>query len=84
MLYSAIIYRCIAVSDTKLDESFSTNQFILPGYKTPLRLDCSNTSEGLLVYVKADILMRPLTSHIFGNFPCRILIFHRYSPYENL
>ena len=56
----------LAISETKLDESFSTSRFILPGYKpTPLRLDYNDSSGGLLVYARQDILIHQLTSFVF-------------------
>ena len=50
----------LAVSETKLDDSFPENQFILEGYKNPYRLDESGNSGGLLVYVNCDIPSRKL------------------------
>ena len=55
----------LAISETKLDESFTTSRFILPGYKKPLRLDCTDSSGGLLVYARSDTLIQQLTSYIF-------------------
>ena len=47
----------LVVAETKLDASFPKNQFLIPGFKTPYRLDVSDKSSGLLVYVK-DCLLR--------------------------
>ena len=55
----------LAISETKLDDAFTTSQLILPDYKKPLRLDCTDSSGGLLVYVRKDILMHQLTSYTF-------------------
>ena len=44
----------LAVSETKLDSSFLTGQFNLPGFRTPLRKDLSGKSGGLLVYVNSN------------------------------
>ena len=47
---------CIA--ETKLDSSFPTDQFIVPGYYTPFRLDGPKVREasgGLLIYIKEGI-----------------------------
>ena len=55
----------LAVSETKLDEAYTTNRLILPGYKTPFRLDYSDSSGGLLVYARSDILIHQLTSFAF-------------------
>ena len=45
----------LAVSETKLDNSFPTGQFNLPRFRTPYRKDLSGKSGGLLVYVNSNI-----------------------------
>ena len=40
------------IAETKLDSSFPNAQFTVKGYKSPIRLDISDSSGGLLVYVK--------------------------------
>ena len=45
----------LAVSETKLDNSFPTGQVNLPGFRTPYRKDLSAKSGGLLVYVNGSI-----------------------------
>ena len=45
----------LTVSETKLDSSFPTGQFNLPGFRTPYRKDLSAKSGGLLVYVNSNI-----------------------------
>ena len=55
----------LAISETKLDEAFTTSKLILPGYKPPFRLDYSDSSGGLLVYARSDILIHQLTSFVF-------------------
>ena len=47
---------CIA--ETKIDASFPTDQFIVPGYHKPFRMDGPKVKEasgGLLVYIKDTI-----------------------------
>ena len=46
----------LVIVETKLDASFPINQFLIPGFKTPYRLDVSDKSGGLLVYVKDCLL----------------------------
>ena len=48
----------IDVVETKLDDSFSTNQFLWAIYKKPYRLDVSDSSGGLLTYVNSKITSR--------------------------
>ena len=50
----------LAVSETKLDSSFPTGQFNLPGFRTPYRKDLSVKSGGLLVYVNSNIRSKVL------------------------
>ena len=53
------------VSETKLDSSFPSGQFVIKGYSTPFRLDRNQNEGGLLLYVREDI-------------PCKIL--KEYTP----
>ena len=53
------------ISETKLDSSFPSGQFVIKGYSTPFRLDRNQNGGGLLVYVREDI-------------PCKIL--NEYTP----
>ena len=55
----------LAIAETKLDNSFTENQFILPGYKKPFRLDVNSRSGGLLIYVNSDIPCRQLNTYQF-------------------
>ena len=45
----------LAVCETKLDSSFPTGQFNLPGFRTPYRKDLSAKSGGFLAYVNSNI-----------------------------
>ena len=58
MLGQNIDILCIA--ETKIDASYPTSQFHIPGYKTPYRLDVSYNSGGILVYVKENLPSRIL------------------------
>ena len=50
----------LAIAETKIDYSFPTAQFRLANYHTPYRLDISNKSGGILVYIKSNIPTRQL------------------------
>ena len=52
----------LIVTETKLNSSFPTAQFLIPGFYHPLRLDINRRSGRLLVYVKGSISARVLTS----------------------
>ena len=45
----------LTIAETKLDNSFPSNQFMIPGLEKPYRQDVSGSSGGLLVYVSNDI-----------------------------
>ena len=64
MLENNIDILCIA--ETKLDSSYPTTQFFIPGYSSPFRLDGPKVHEasgGLLIYVKEDIPSKILNKH---------------------
>ena len=44
-----------SIAETKIDSSYPESQFCIPGYRKPYRLDISDNSGGLLVYVKETI-----------------------------
>ena len=50
----------LTIAETKIDYSFPTAQFRLANYHTPYRLDISNNSGGILVYIRSNILTRQL------------------------
>ena len=48
----------LLLSETKIDDSFSTEQFKIPGFSIPFRLDRSYNAgggPGLLLYIRSDI-----------------------------
>ena len=53
------------ISETKLDSSLPSGQFIIKGYGTPFRLNRNQNGGGSLLYVRGDI-------------PCKIL--NEYTP----
>ena len=50
-------------AETKINESFLTAQFAIYGFNKPLRLDVTDKSGGLLVYVRSYLPLRQLTKH---------------------
>ena len=56
MIGSDVDFLCIA--ETKIDESFPDSQFLLKGFHKPFRLDKSDSSGGLLCYVRSDVPRR--------------------------
>ena len=53
-------FEILGIAETKLDSSFPQSQFLRKGFKKPYRLDISDRSGGLLVYVKEGISSRYL------------------------
>ena len=55
----------LTIQETKLDSSFPTQQFTLPGYSKPYRLDRNREGGGVLIYVREDIPSKLLNKHNF-------------------
>ena len=51
------------LKESKIDKSFTTALFMLPGYHKPYRLDISDRKGGLIVYIKSH-----LPSRLLKNF----------------
>ena len=45
----------LLVSETKIDISFPSGQFIIPGFTPPYRFDKNSKGRGLLLYLREDI-----------------------------
>ena len=54
----------LRIAETKIDESFPTAQFLLPGHHKPYRFDLSDKQGGLLIYIKAHLPSRLLLFHL--------------------
>ena len=52
----------LSIAESKIDKSFTTAQFMLPGYHKLYRLDISDRKEGLLVYIKSHLPSRLIKS----------------------
>ena len=53
----------LIISETKIDESFSSNQFMIDGYSIPFREDRNSQGGGLLIYVREDIRCKRLKTN---------------------
>ena len=53
----------LAVSETKLDDSFPTTQFLMSGFCRTYRLDRCSNDEGLLLYIREDTTSRLPTEY---------------------
>ena len=45
----------LMVTETKIDESFPTIQFVIPSFISPYRFDRTKDGGGMLVYIREDI-----------------------------
>ena len=59
IVYTQVDY--LAISEAKLDSSFPTAQFNLPGFRNPYRKDITTRNGGLLVYLNGDIPSRMIS-----------------------
>ena len=50
----------LVLIETKLDNSFPTDHFLIEGYLKPFRLDINRNGGGLLVYIREDIPCKEL------------------------
>ena len=50
----------LTVSETKLDDSFPTTQFLMSGFFKPYKLGRFSNGEGLLLYIRGDITSRSI------------------------
>ena len=57
----------LMVAETKIDDSFPKEQFVMEGYSYPLRLDRDGNGGRLLVYVRSDIPSTELKSFKLDN-----------------
>ena len=53
----------LMISETKLDESFPTQEFEIEGFSTPFRLDRNCHGGGILLYFRKDLPCKELKSH---------------------
>ena len=82
------------VSETKIDMSFSTNQFVIQGFAAPFRRDRANTGGGILVYVPDDFPSKFLYISLYSSdtkyLPIEVnlrkikwLLICSYNPHKN-
>ena len=56
----------LIVAETKLDDTFPTGQFLLPGFKVPFRLDRNKNGGGILAYIREEVPSKNLSEF---NYP---------------
>ena len=63
----------LCISETKLNDTFPSSNFFIPGYSAPYRLDRSGNGGGILLYVREDIPSKelkfiPIPNNMEGMF----------------
>ena len=59
----------LVITETKLDNTFLTSQFMIQGFSEPYRIDRNRYGGGVMIYIREDIPSRLLKKH---NFPVDI------------
>ena len=57
----------LVVTETKLDDTFLTSQFLVTGFSVPYRLDRNRNGGGIMIFIRDDIPSRVLTKHVFPD-----------------
>ena len=55
----------LVVTETILDDTFPTAQFLVNGFSDPYRLDRNRNGGGVLIYIREDIPRKLLVKHVF-------------------
>ena len=55
------------LAETKLDSTFPRNQFSLPDFKAPIRVDCNANSGGLLVLISQQITSKEMKNVLISS-----------------
>ena len=82
------------VTETKIDKSFPTRQFVIPGFTSPYRFDRTKEGGGILVYISEDIPFKLLNiSCVVSDIEClgievnlqkvKWLVICSYNPHKN-
>ena len=53
----------LVITETKIDNSFLANQFLISGFSKPFRLDRNRRGGGILLYIREDIPSKDLLLH---------------------
>ena len=53
----------LVLTESKLDSSFPTNQFLIEGYSKPFRFDRNRNGGGVPLYIREDIPYKELKLH---------------------
>ena len=85
----------LMLSETKLDSTFPSIQFLINGFSVPHRLDQNSKGGGILLYVRDQTIVLPLNRYslplhikvLFFELNLRNrkwLVCHSYNPHKNV
>ena len=57
----------LTIVETKLDGFFPTNQFLMKGFRQPLRLGINRNSGALLIYIKSSLTVKILSNYLLPS-----------------
>ena len=57
----------LIITETKLDDSFPTEQFTISGYTKPYRLDRNRNGGGVIIYIREDISSKQINNFKFHD-----------------
>ena len=57
----------LVVTETKIDDSFPTLQFLMKGFAEPFRLDRNRNGASEMIYIRDNIPSRLLSKHVFPS-----------------
>ena len=55
----------LVLTETKLDDTFPTAQFLVNGFSQPYRLDRYRNGDGVMIYICEDMPIKLLDKHVF-------------------
>ena len=58
----------LIITETKLDDTFLTSQFLVTGFSVPYRLDRNRNGGGIMIFIRDNSLSRVLTKHVFPDY----------------
>ena len=53
----------LVITETKLNDTFPTSQFLVNGFSVPCRLDWNGSGGGIMIHILDDIRNRLLVRH---------------------
>ena len=58
----------LIITESKLDQSFPSQQFCIEGFSFPFRLDRNTNGGGIIIYIREDIPCKEIKNHNFTRY----------------